>query len=139
MTSTSLPLLVAAAVIERAGRVLMTRRQRGQHLEGLWEFPGGKCESGETLEACVRRELREELGLLVEVGDEIWRIEHAYPEKHVRLHFFRCACSGDPLALQGQDVRWVPLDELQDLPVPEADRSLVSRLAGLLSNARAPD
>ena len=76
-----------AAVIERDGRFLVTRRLEGTHLAGLWEFPGGKCEPGETHEACLARELMEELGVVATIGDEILVTEHAYPERTVRLHF----------------------------------------------------
>ena len=88
--------VVLAAVIERDGRFLVTRRQKGTHLDGLWEFPGGKCEPGETHAQCLARELREELGLEAVVGDELLVTEHAYPERTVRLHFRRCTIAGEP-------------------------------------------
>src|SRR5262249_23611980 len=79
-------LVVTAAVIERHGAYLVTRRQRGVHLEGYWEFPGGKCEPGESLGDCLRRELQEELGVDAIVADEIFTVTHDYPDRSVELH-----------------------------------------------------
>ena len=122
------PVVVVAAVIERNGRFLMTQRLQGTHLPGLWEFPGGKCEPGESHEACLQRELNEELGVTGEIGPEIIVTEHAYPERIVRLHFRRCAIDGEPQARLGQAMRWVTRDELRTLPLPEADKALVEIL-----------
>src|SRR5205085_1728945 len=83
-------IVVAAAVIERDGRFLMARRLKGTHLEGLWEFPGGKCQPAETIPACLERELREELGVESHIGSEIVVTEHVYAERTVRLHFHAC-------------------------------------------------
>lgn len=124
------PLVVTAAVIERDGAYLLTRRLEGTHLEGLWEFPGGKCEPGETLEACLGRELVEELELDVRIVRRLLVVRHAYPEKLVELHFFECAAQGRPVPQQGQECRWVPAGELFTLPFPEADRELIAMLAG---------
>src|SRR5437867_8569188 len=82
---------VAAALLFRDGKLLVTQRYPDAHLGGLWEFPGGKREPGETFEECLRRELKEELGIEVEVGEEVESITHRYPEKTVHLKFFRCA------------------------------------------------
>ncbi len=119
---------VAAAVIERDGRFLLTRRLKGTHLEGVWEFPGGKCEPGETLATCLARELQEELGLPVGVGPEILVVEHAYPDRTVRLHFYRCETMGEPQPLLGQEIRWVAPTELRRVPMPEADAALIDLL-----------
>ena len=81
---------VAAAVVERAGRFLVTRRDPAKHLGGLWEFPGGKREPGESLEACLARELDEELGVRVRVGARAGHRPWTYPDRRVLLHFFRC-------------------------------------------------
>ena len=90
-------IVVTAAVIERDGRFLVTRRQHGVHLEGCWEFPGGKCEPGEPLAACLSRELREELDVDARVGDEVFTVTHTYPERRVELHFFASELLGaDP-------------------------------------------
>ena len=108
----------------------MSRRLKGTHLEGLWEFPGGKCEPGEAHEACLARELREELGVAAAVGPEILVTEHVYPERLVRLHFRRCTISDEPQPKLGQEIRWIDRRELSDLEFPEADKELIRLLAG---------
>jgi len=123
--------VVTAALVERDGRYLVTRRQKGVHLEGLWEFPGGKCDAGESLEACLARELREELAVDSRVGEEIFTVTHHYPERSVELHFFRCTLAGDPHPALGQDMRWVRRDELRELAFPAADDQLIARLIAL--------
>jgi mutator protein MutT len=121
-------IVVLAAVIEQGERFLVTRRLAGTHLSGLWEFPGGKCDAGETHEACLSRELAEELGVESLIGEEITVVEHAYPERTVRLHFRRCRIAGEPKGLLGQDIRWVTRDELASLEFPEADKGLIKLL-----------
>jgi mutator protein MutT len=129
MTEAGRPaIVVLAAVVEREGRFLITRRLDETHLAGMWEFPGGKCEDGETHDACLRRELREELGLDATVGDEIVVTEHAYPERTVRLHFRRCQAAGEPRALLGQQIRWAGREELTTLEFPAGDRELIDAL-----------
>ena len=120
--------VVTAAVVERDGRFLVTRRQDGVHLEGYWEFPGGKCEPGESHEDCLRREMREELDVDARVGDELLAVSHAYPERTVELHFFRCELAGAPAPQQGQEMRWVTRAELSSLRFPPADEQLIERL-----------
>jgi 8-oxo-dGTP diphosphatase len=122
-------IIVAAAIIEVDGRFLMSRRLAGTHLAGTWEFPGGKCDPGETLEACLHRELREELDVEAVVGEEVLSVGHRYPERHVRLHFHRCAIVGAPRPVLGQELRWVTREELESMEVPPADRELVELLA----------
>ena len=122
------PMVVVAAVVEQDGRFLVTRRLEGTHLSGLWEFPGGKCEPGETLEACLQREIQEELGVTADVHEEVVTTEYDYPERTVRLHFLRCDLAGPPRAVLGQEMRWVTRVELRTLPLPEADRALVEAL-----------
>ena len=104
MTAPARVLVVLAAVIERGDRLLVTRRLTGTHLSGLWEFPGGKCEAGESHEACLARELLEELGVRATVGRELLITEHAYPERTVRLHFRTCEIDGEPSPLLGQEM-----------------------------------
>jgi 8-oxo-dGTP diphosphatase len=125
--------LVAAAVIERDGRVLLTRRQAGVHLAGQWEFPGGKCDPGETLPACLARELREELDVEATVGEELFFATHDYPDRRVEIHFLRCQLQGSAAPQLGQEMRWVARHELSTLEFPPADAELVRRLAGRLS------
>jgi 8-oxo-dGTP diphosphatase len=121
-------MIVTAAVIERDGAFLVTRRQKGVHLEGLWEFPGGKCDAGETLAACLARELEEELGVAARIGAEVFTVTHAYPDRVVELHFFRCELVGDPRPRIGQEMRWVRRDDLASLEFPPADRELIATL-----------
>jgi 8-oxo-dGTP diphosphatase len=123
-------IIVAAAVIERDGAFLVTRRQQGVHLAGLWEFPGGKCEPGETHAACLIRELREELGVEANVGREILATSHEYPERCVELHFLSSELRGEPVPQLGQEMRWVPRGELSALEFPPADAELIHRLQG---------
>ena len=123
-------LVVTAAVVERGGRFLITRRPEGVHLEGHWEFPGGKCDPGEPLPACMARELREELNIDATVGEELLSTTHAYADRLVEIHFLKCAVTGDPLPQQGQEVRWASAEELDTLTFPPADAELIRRLSG---------
>ena len=122
--------VVTAAIIEDAGRYFVTRRHKGVHLEGLWEFPGGKCEPGESLEDCLRRELREELGCDAVIGDEVFTVTHHYADRSVELHFLRSTLAGEPAPLLGQEMRWVARQDLRELQFPPADRELIAWLAG---------
>ncbi|PYO34024.1 MAG: 8-oxo-dGTP diphosphatase MutT [Candidatus Rokuibacteriota bacterium] len=119
---------VVAAVIERDGKLLITRRPEGSHLSGLWEFPGGKPQPGETFEQALRREIDEELGAEVSVGERIETIEWQYPDKRVRLVFFRCDVRGEPRPLEGQEMAWVTPAELARYEFPPADAALIQRL-----------
>jgi 8-oxo-dGTP diphosphatase len=121
-------IIVLAGLIERDGRLLVTRRLEGTHLSGYWEFPGGKCEPGEPHESCLAREILEELDVCAEVGEEILVTEHAYPSRTVRLHFRRCRIQGEPRAVLGQEMRWITRQELGSLQFPEADRELIDLL-----------
>jgi mutator protein MutT len=120
---------VVAAVIEHGGRVLITRRPPGTHLAGLWEFPGGKCEPGEPAADALEREIREELGARVTVGEVIDTVEWPYPEKRVRISFFRCALDGEIAPPQGLEMAWVSRDELPGYAFPAADAALIARLS----------
>jgi mutator protein MutT len=122
-------IVVTAAVIERNGRFLVTRRQHGVHLEGFWEFPGGKCDAGESLRACLERELREELDVDARAGAEVFSVTHNYPERSVELHFLECEIVGDPQPLLGQEMRWVAREELASLAFPPADAELIATLS----------
>jgi mutator protein MutT len=134
---TAAAIVVTAAVIEERDRFLVTRRLRGTHLEGHWEFPGGKCDPGESLEACLIREIDEELGCGVTVGREIFVITHAYQERTVELHFFACSLEGEPRPRLGQDMQWVARDALRSLPFPPADRELIDLLSDPSPRAQA--
>lgn len=124
-------LVVAAAVIEREGAFLVTRRLAGAHLEGCWEFPGGKCDAGETLEACLVREIREELDAAVVVGAELFTIAHEYPGRIVQLHFFRCELRDDPRPALGQAMQWARREDLPRLEFPPADAELIALLTAM--------
>ena len=121
-------IVVSAAVVRRDGRYLVARRPRGVHLEGLWEFPGGKCEAGESVASCLRRELREELGTDAVVGEELLAVTHHYPERSVELHFLACELTQEPAPLLGQEMRWVARGELRSLQFPPADDELIALL-----------
>ena len=129
-------LVVTAAVVEHDGRFLVTRRQTGVHLEGFWEFPGGKCHAGETLEQCLARELREELAVDARIGQEIFSIAHAYPDRSVELHFFACDLLGDPSPQIGQEMRWVTRAEMAALPFPPADAELIRTIVSGSATSR---
>lgn len=117
--------VVVAAVVQQGDTFLVTRRQAGVHLAGMWEFPGGKIDRDETHDHALRREIREELGADVRVGELVLTTSHAYPEKTVTLYFYRCALVGVPRPLIGQEMRWVPREELPTLGFPPADEELI--------------
>jgi mutator protein MutT len=120
---------VAAALVFREGKLLITQRCANAHLGGLWEFPGGKREPKESFEDCLVRELREELGMEVQVRELIESLTHAYPEKTVHLRFYRCEWRAiEPQALGCPAFRWVTAQELHDYQFPEADARLLVRL-----------
>jgi mutator protein MutT len=120
---------VVAAIVHRNGKILITRRLDHVHLAGLWEFPGGKVEAGESWEGALLREIREELGMEIAVGPEIFTIEHDYPTRSVRLHFFSCTViRGEPQALDVSDLRWVTPAQLADFEFPPADAELIKKL-----------
>jgi mutator protein MutT len=106
----------------------VTRRLKGTHLEGVWEFPGGKCEPGESLGECLARELAEELGIHAVVGREVFATSHAYEDRTIELHFMACTSDEDPTPLLGQEMRWVTRAELAGLEFPPADAELIQRL-----------
>ena len=120
--------VVTAAVVEIDGRFLVTRRQKGVHLEGFWEFPGGKCDRDESLKDCLARELFEELDIPTRVGAELFTTTHAYPDRSIELHFFRCELLGEPRAALGQEMRWVRREDLAALEFPPADTELIQIL-----------
>jgi 8-oxo-dGTP diphosphatase len=127
---TTRTLHVVAAVIERDGCFLVTRRQAGVHLAGLWEFPGGKVAPGESHEDALRREMLEELNTDVAVRSVVTTAAHAYDDRHVTLHFYECELTGTPRPLLGQEMRWVPRSELRGLGFPPADEELIALLTG---------
>jgi 8-oxo-dGTP diphosphatase len=122
--------LVAAGVLEREGKILAAKRKRGAHLEGHWEFPGGKIEPDESPEDCLVRELAEEIGVRVRPRGILEVVFHRYAEKSVLLLFYRCELlEGEPRAIECDEVRWVALAELPSLDWAPADVAFVRSLA----------
>ena len=124
----TMTIVVTAAVIEREGRLLVTRRQKGAHLEGYWEFPGGKCLPGETHSACLARELQEELGVRIRIFEELLATTHEYDDRTIELHFLRCELLGEPAPRIGQEMSWATRADLARLRFPPADEELVRML-----------
>ncbi|HUE86689.1 MAG TPA: (deoxy)nucleoside triphosphate pyrophosphohydrolase [Vicinamibacterales bacterium] len=124
------PLTVVAAVIERDGEFLLTLRPDGTHLSGHWEFPGGKCPPHESHAEALRRELFEELDIVGVVWNCVLSVTHAYGDRVVELHFYRCGFEGTPKPMLGQEIRWVRRDDLRGLRFPAADAELIEILAG---------
>ena len=120
---------VAAGLIFRDGKLLITQRYPDAHLGGLWEFPGGKREPHESFRDCLKRELTEELAIEVHIGELVEKISHAYPEKRVILEFYRCQwLRNEPQALGCPDFCWVSREMLPSYLFPEADAEIVGRL-----------
>lgn len=122
-------LRVAAAWLERGGRLLLARRGPGGPCGGLWEFPGGKCQEGEGLSECLERELAEELGLEARAGRELAAVEHDYGAYTISLHLLRAESAGEPRALQCAEWCWAAPEEVARLDLAPADRLLWERLA----------
>ncbi|PZP64376.1 MAG: Nudix family hydrolase [Pseudoxanthomonas spadix] len=120
---------MAAAITDARGRLLLARRGDGRDLAGLWEFPGGKREPGESTEETLVRELQEELGITVQVGAPIMRVPHLYPDKRLLLDVRRVTTwKGVPRGVEGQALAWVAQDKLQRYPMPAADKPVVAVL-----------
>jgi len=130
-----LVLVSAVALIDPDGRVLLAQRPEGKSMAGLWEFPGGKVETGETPEAALIRELREELGI------DTWKsclapltfASHAYDDFHLLMPVFACRkWQGFVRPMEGQVLKWVRVADLRDYPMPQADKPLIAVLRDLL-------
>ena len=120
---------VAAGLVFREARLLIAQRHATAHLGGLWEFPGGKREPAETFEECLQRELREELGIEVEVREQLESLTHVYPGKTVHLRFFRCGwLKHEPQALGCPAFAWITRAQLHNYAFPAADARLLDRL-----------
>ncbi len=130
-----LVLVVACALIDPDGRVLIAERPAGRPLAGLWEFPGGKVEAGERPEQTLIRELKEELGITVNEAclAPLTFASHAYPDFHLLMPLYVCRrWEGIATAQEGQKLRWVMPGRLREFPMPPADEPLISHLMSLL-------
>ena len=127
--------MVAVALVDVDGRVLLAQRPEGKPMAGLWEFPGGKVEAGETPEASLIRELREELGIEVKEAclAPLTFASHAYERFHLMMPLYVCRrWAGTPAPLEGQTLAWAPVRRLRDYPMPPADEPLIPHLIDLL-------
>jgi 8-oxo-dGTP diphosphatase len=133
--SVNLVLVAACALIDTDGRVLLAQRPSGKTMAGLWEFPGGKVESGERPEDSLIRELKEELGIVVREAclAPLTFASHAYPDFHLLMPLFVCRrWDGTVTPREGQRLAWVRPNRLRDYPMPPADEPLIAHLTGLL-------
>ncbi len=128
-------LVVAAALVDADGRILLAQRPKGKQLEGLWEFPGGKIDAGEGPEDALIRELREELGIIVKPAclAPLTFASHAYDDFHLLMPLYVCRrWEGFVRPLDGQALKWVRAKDLRDYPMPPADAPLIPYLMDLL-------
>ncbi|AQZ53117.1 8-oxo-dGTP diphosphatase MutT [Martelella mediterranea] len=133
--SKRLLLVAACALIDTDGRILLAQRPEGKTLAGLWEFPGGKVEQGETPEACLIREMEEELGITTKVAclAPLTFASHTYDDFHLLMPLFVCRrYQGIPEGQEGQAIKWVRAKDLRDYPMPPADEPLIPILQDLL-------
>ena len=120
---------IVAGVICRRGKILIDQRKHEGLLGGLWELPGGKVEKGETHEAALVREVREEVGIEIKVGEKLTTVRHAYSHFRITLHAFMCRhVSGRARAIECEAVKWIRLDEIEDYAFPKANRKIIARL-----------
>ena len=118
-----------AVIINDQGEILIDRRPNNADMGGLWEFPGGKVEPSETIEECIKREVKEELALDIKVGQHLISIDYAYPQVHISLIVHYCHHQGgEPQALASQEVRWVSLANIEQFKFPEANQQIITAL-----------
>ncbi len=130
-----LVLVVACALIDADGRVLLAQRPEGKSMAGLWEFPGGKLEIGETPESCLIRELEEELGIVTKAAclAPLSFASHAYADFHLLMPLYICRrFEGAPIPREGQQLKWVRARDLRNFAMPPADEPLVAALLDIL-------
>jgi 8-oxo-dGTP diphosphatase len=121
--------VVAGALFDSQGRVLIAQRPPGKHMAGGWEFPGGKLEQNEQPLDCLKRELQEELGIRVLDATPLIAYEHSYPERRVLLDLWLVSLfSGEPSSVEGQPLQWVAIDQLEAVGLLEADRPMIPAL-----------
>ena len=133
MSETQTPLprkSVGVAVIwNDRGQILIDRRKPEGLFGGFWEFPGGKLEPGESIEGCIQREIREELGIEIAVGERLIAIDHDYSHFRVSLNVHHCRyLTGEPQPLECDEVRWVTLDEIDQFSFPKANEKIIEAL-----------
>jgi len=130
---------VTAGLVWKDGKLLITKRPEGSHLAGYWEFPGGKQELGESLEACLEREIREELGMEVSAVEHLLQINHDYETKSITLHLFQCSwLSGTPKPMGCDELRWVRPEDLADYRLPPPDIQLLPAIRNLAETSVSP-
>ncbi len=121
---------VTAAVLERDEKILLAKRPSKGLLGGMWEFPGGKIEKDETLEGCLTREIREELGAKIRVGEPLGVYQHGYTHFRITLHAFLCELTeGEPKPIEAVELAWVRPSDLQNYPMGKVDRQIAMKLA----------
>jgi len=137
-TEPKVSLKVAVGVVVRGTQVCLSRRRAEQHLAGLWEFPGGKLESGETSQDALRRELSEELGILVNVSEPLQTVGHDYASRRVELQCWLVTdFSGEPAGKEGQEVAWVDIDDCGKYPMPPPNQAILDSLRRRLAIGKA--
>jgi 8-oxo-dGTP diphosphatase len=118
-----------AVIWDQAGQILIDRRKASGTMGGLWEFPGGKIEPGETVVECISREIREELAIEVTVGEQLILIDHTYPTFHLTLTVHHCQhVSGIPQPIESEEIRWVNISDLGNYEFPAANIAIIQAL-----------
>jgi mutator protein MutT len=118
-----------AVVWNPSGQILIAKRKTGGTMGGLWEFPGGKIELGETVPECIIREIREELAIEITVGEHLVTIEHTYPAFQITLHVHHCQhISGIPQPIESDEICWVSVSDLDDYQFPAANLAIIEAL-----------
>jgi 8-oxo-dGTP diphosphatase len=118
-----------AVIWDRSGQILIDRRKAGGTMGGLWEFPGGKIEAGETVTECIAREIQEELGIEITVGEHLISIDHTYPTFQLTLIVHHCQhISGIPQPIESEEIRWVNVRDLDKYQFPAANIAIIKAL-----------
>lgn len=121
-----------AVIWNQSRQVLIDKRKAGGAMGGLWEFPGGKIEAGETVADCIQREIREELAIEIAVGEHLISIEHTYPLFHLTLIVHNCQhISGTPQPIESDQIRWVEVGELNLYEFPAANVAIINAIAAM--------
>ncbi len=122
---------VSAGLIRKNGQFLISKRLKGSHLEGFWEFPGGKLEEGESIQSCLEREIKEELDLKVKAGQVSLTLDHEYETKIISLYVMYCTIlGGEPMAIECQEFKWVAPEDFKKFVFPPPDIKVIEFLSG---------